>query len=110
MPRGCSRSPGRGHARRLGPAAAAPLGIVDGERYPSETVAYASGDILLLVTDGVTEAIERDADPESGALVALTAACRPDVDQLADEVVGAVRDSHQRALPDDVAVLAIELG
>jgi sigma-B regulation protein RsbU (phosphoserine phosphatase) len=47
----------------LDDAASLPLGIVAGERYTQSTVQLHSGDVLLLYTDGITEAASPQRTP-----------------------------------------------
>lgn len=49
-----------------------PLGIQDGQTYEESTIELASGDLLLLFTDGVVEATAPESGPQSGAQFGTT--------------------------------------
>lgn len=86
------------------------LGILEDATYPEVTMALDRGDVLLLFTDGVTEAINGRSELYSDArlLATLTAAAaRP-----ADQIVGAVIDGVNgfaagQPQEDDITVLAL---
>jgi sigma-B regulation protein RsbU (phosphoserine phosphatase) len=52
-----------GRVAPIGHDASAPLGVFPGERYRNEEVPLHHGDTLLLMTDGVLEALDCDGDP-----------------------------------------------
>jgi serine phosphatase RsbU (regulator of sigma subunit) len=52
-----------GQIRPLGHEASAPLGMLANERYVDEEYDLGAGDCLLLMTDGVIEALDCDGDP-----------------------------------------------
>jgi serine phosphatase RsbU (regulator of sigma subunit) len=70
-------------------------------------VALAPGDLLLLHTDGVTEARRGNRQFGDDRLKALLATGSPDVQTLVDGVVDAVLAYSGGDLADDVAVLAL---
>jgi serine phosphatase RsbU (regulator of sigma subunit) len=52
----------RGDVERLEPAVGPPLGVFEGTRYDPMRFAIHPGDMLILYTDGVLEAQDRDED------------------------------------------------
>jgi sigma-B regulation protein RsbU (phosphoserine phosphatase) len=91
-------------------AATAPaVGLIDGADYATGACALAPGETLLLMSDGVTEAVNAaGAEFELTHLAALAARAGGDADRLADAVIAAVcahrgRDQAQ----DDVTVFVI---
>lgn len=79
----------------------APLGVIEGSRFSSNTIVLEPGDALVLYTDGLVE-VERDlVDGERKLLAALSA--RPiDAEELVSRLTA---DKHR----DDVAVLIFSL-
>jgi serine phosphatase RsbU (regulator of sigma subunit)/CHASE3 domain sensor protein len=85
------------------------LGVME-EPYYSKTVDLHPGDVLVLATDGLTE-VRNKAGRQllgSGAMELIEHA-GPHAQQLADELVAAVRTLGGKRLRDDVAILAIRL-
>jgi sigma-B regulation protein RsbU (phosphoserine phosphatase) len=84
-----------------------PVGIVPDETYPTQTAAFGPGDVLLLATDGITEArvgadlfgqervaaVARDAFARSASLADMGAA-----------LLSAARDFAGGAFHDDVCL------
>src|SRR5262249_60766252 len=52
-----------GEVLPLGSASGPPLGMLPGQSYLTEEFALAAGDIVVLMTDGVVEALDSEADP-----------------------------------------------
>jgi sigma-B regulation protein RsbU (phosphoserine phosphatase) len=86
------------------------LGIIDGMEYQEESVSLAAGEMLVLYTDGISEAM--NAQKELLGDERLAAICA----ELHGQPAGAVRDAilaavarHQGAEPaaDDMTVLVI---
>lgn len=95
-----------GTATIVGRASGPPLGILEHPRYFEETASFAEGDVIVLMTDGIVEAVETDLT-EMPKLLALTA-----------QSVGSGRAIHQHLLgslskevrePDDMTLLSLEL-
>jgi serine phosphatase RsbU (regulator of sigma subunit) len=86
------------------------VGIDLGATYESRNVALTSGDLVLLATDGLTEA--RDAAgtllDDEGAM-ALLALAPSEPQACADELVEAVRKRSGGILHDDLALLVIAI-
>jgi len=96
-----------GEVAVCGDASGAPLGLFEGETYRTETVECDPDDILVLVTDGVTEALEPKADPASGVLTSLMRRAEHDVRLLARDIVNSVTVGAKGL--DDVALFAVQL-
>ncbi|WP_269859352.1 PP2C family protein-serine/threonine phosphatase [Streptomyces sp. RPT161] len=89
------------------PAYAPPLALLSlvGGAYTARTVDFRPGELLLLYTDGVSEA--RDAADRFYPLLERVAAMRADdPDALLDELLADVRAYAGGSLNDDAAVLA----
>ncbi|MEU6216739.1 PP2C family protein-serine/threonine phosphatase [Streptomyces sp. NPDC047022] len=90
------------------PVTAPPLGLrgLCGGEYRASPLPFASGDLLLLYTDGVAEA--RDAANRFYPLVPRMATLQPrDPDALLDDLLLDVRAYVGSGLKDDAALLAV---
>ncbi len=95
---------------RVGEASGAPLGLVPGETYRDDAFCYSGRDILLLMTDGVTEAFDPLANTSNQtALLALIGDAGGDVDQLTRRLLAEVEIARGGRRADDVALLALQL-
>ncbi len=85
------------------------LGVME-EPYYSDAIDLEPGDVIVLATDGLTEVRNRAGKQllSSGAMELIERA-GPHAQQLADELVAAVRTLGGKRLRDDVAILAIRL-
>jgi phosphoserine phosphatase RsbU/P len=85
------------------------LGVME-EPYHSSAIDLEPGDVIVLATDGLTEVRNRAGKQllSSGAMELIERA-GPHAQQLADELVAAVRTFCGKRLRDDVAILAIRL-
>ncbi len=85
------------------------LGVME-EPFYSKTIDLAAGDMLVLTTDGLTEVRNSEGKQllEGGAME-LIARADSHAQQLADELVAAVRARGGGRLRDDLAILAIRL-
>ncbi len=83
------------------------LGVME-EPFGSETIDLHPGDMLVLATDGLTEARNRAGKQllEDGAME-LIAHASPHAQQLADGLVAEVRARGGNRLRDDLAILTI---
>ena len=85
-----------------------PLTMVVGTRYADEMLPFNKGDILLLMTDGILDALHTDADPLGlRALEALVRRMPPDVFDINKRILEAVEE-RSTARCDDITLLAIE--
>jgi sigma-B regulation protein RsbU (phosphoserine phosphatase) len=82
-----------------------PLGVVSRQAYAETPFELADGDVLVLVTDGVTDPLATDGDALGlGALLELIAGAPTD---LAEICAGILRATEARASPDDATVVAV---
>jgi len=93
----------------FGEPSGAPLGLLETEQYTCETFYFEPGDIIVLVTDGVTEAIEPNADPSAGVLTGIIADSDHNITDMSTQILGAVKASEQPRATDDVAMFAMQL-
>jgi serine phosphatase RsbU (regulator of sigma subunit) len=85
------------------------LGAFPQTQFEPAQVSLAAGDVLLLYTDGVTEARGpggRFGDERIASLLARSS--RVSVSSLSDNLVKEVADYASGALSDDVAIMALE--
>jgi serine phosphatase RsbU (regulator of sigma subunit) len=94
----------------LGRASGPPVGMLAAPGYGDERFAVAVGDIVLLMTDGVLEALHGD-DDQLGmwTLLDLVARAPRDVAEINRRILAAVAQRVGAALDDDVTLLSIEL-
>lgn len=98
-----------GDTALVGEASGAPLGLVEDETYRCDVSTFEPEDILILVTDGVTEALEPMADPAAGGvLTRMVANTAHDIHELKTRILGALTDRTQRHA-DDVALFAMQM-
>jgi phosphoserine phosphatase RsbU/P len=97
-----------GEVRIVGRASGPPLGILEESSYFDETCAFGSGDVMVLMTDGMLEAVETDLQG------------MPTLIDLVGQGIGTGSAVHRRLLaqltaqlsqrpPDDVMLLSLEL-
>jgi phosphoserine phosphatase RsbU/P len=89
-----------------------PLGVMEDAKYEERPVALATGDVLVLYTDGVTEA-SNDIEDQYG-VERLEALVRKNATRPAAEIVEALRDevvtfTGARHLNDDLTVVVARL-
>ncbi len=92
-----------------------PLGIEDGQTYDEATIELASGDLLLLFTDGVVEATAPESGPHSGAqfgtrrldnILLATRGCEPE--RCLESIRQALAEYAENAPPvDDQTLIAM---
>ena len=86
------------------------VGAFEGLAYKDGQIEVGAGDILVLYTDGVTEA----RDPtgafygEDGLRDAILREAPQGFDGLCDRVLNAVSDFTQNSLDDDVALVLVQ--
>ena len=95
-----------GQVFRVGRPSGPPLGMLHGVRYSKEQTRLWADDLLLLVTDGVLEAL--DDDPLGGRLAELVAAAPADAELVTKLVLDEVRRST-RPSSDDLSVMCVSL-
>lgn len=95
----------------FGEATGAPLGMIPGESYGDQRFKFAEGDIILMMTDGITEALDPQANPlNTSDLVRIVAECDHDIDELSRRILAEVEIAHGALRADDVALMALRLG
>ena len=97
---------GPGQAVILDGPAGPPLGVLADQTFPATTLRLSLGDTLVLVTDGISDALARPSDPlgERG-LTDLVAGGPADLDGLCQ----AVFDATSASVGVDAMVLALQL-
>jgi serine phosphatase RsbU (regulator of sigma subunit) len=91
----------------VGVASGPPLGMLDGAWYQEQTCILRRGDIVLLMTDGVLEAVENDLITMSTLLDILnTGPSEPS--RLNRRIFQEVRRGLRR--PDDLTLLSLKYG
>jgi serine phosphatase RsbU (regulator of sigma subunit) len=91
-------------------AATAPaVGLIDAAEFVAGSFTLAPGESLVLMSDGVTEALNAGgAEFDLARIAALAATTAPDADRLADALIAAVRAHRGRdQAQDDVTVFVI---
>jgi serine phosphatase RsbU (regulator of sigma subunit) len=82
-----------------------PLGILADQRYRESEFGLRTGDLLVAVTDGITDPLASDLDLlGTAALAELVARTPPEPDEICSSLLGAAGRS---GLCDDATVLAI---
>jgi serine phosphatase RsbU (regulator of sigma subunit) len=85
--------------------------MFDGSHYESRTTRLAPDELLVLYSDGITEAEDRDgrAFEESGLEQVLDAGPRDDPQSLGAAVLRAAeRHAHDSRLADDLTILILK--
>jgi sigma-B regulation protein RsbU (phosphoserine phosphatase) len=101
------RRAGAKAVRLLNETAGLPVGVHDGHAYQQFTVQLEPGDLLLLYTDGVTEAMNRNGELYSTARLAQAVLkAGPEPKHVIRAVLNDVRVfSEGRAFHDDVCLV-----
>lgn len=98
-----------GEVEVVGGATGTPLGMLP-ETYAEERIQLRPGDLVLLVTDGLAEALEwGDGAVALGRLPDLVRRAPHDVDKLSRRIHAAVKRSGSHQVLDDVAWIALQL-
>ncbi len=84
-----------------------PLGTLSGVRFETGRAQLGPGDLLVLYTDGVTEARSGDRFLGEQGLLDTVSRGPDDVDALAEEILRTVLDYSGSTLRDDVALLLV---
>jgi serine phosphatase RsbU (regulator of sigma subunit) len=90
----------------LGEASGPPLGISKDYRYREQEFELLETDILLLLTDGIVEALEHDLE-EMSVLRAAIGASSHRADEIASHLLERA-DTSPRSVADDVTIVAME--
>ena len=97
-----------GQVKIVGRASGPPLGILSNARYFDETYALGDGDMAVLMTDGVVEALETDLT-EMPTVSSLVQQAQGSGDALLRRVFRELSERQQRREPDDMTLLSLEL-
>jgi serine phosphatase RsbU (regulator of sigma subunit) len=97
---------GRGGAAIVGRASGPPLGLLPGSTYRDEHVRLGADDMLVLMTDGLLEAVEDDLD-SLHHLLAWLDRTTGNAEVIGKQLLGAVFDADNEG--DDRTLLSIEL-
>lgn len=100
---------GRSGVRQL-PSGGPVVGLLEYARYEQETIALEAGDVLVIYSDGVTDARSSTDDEfgEARLLEAIQRAVEKDMPGLVEEIITAVRSFTTGAQQfDDITVMAI---
>jgi sigma-B regulation protein RsbU (phosphoserine phosphatase) len=100
---------GRSGVRRLGTGGPA-VGLLDQAEYTEETLALEPDDVIVIFSDGVTEAFDRNDDEfgEPRLLDLIQRAGARDMPGLVDDIISAVRRFTTGAVQsDDITVMAV---
>lgn len=95
-----------GELVRLGEHSGVPLGMLPVEHYDQDDHHFDLGDILILMTDGISEALDRA--PATSRLDRAIARADHDPEAIVDSLLYEVAQSG--AHPDDRTLLAVQLG
>jgi serine phosphatase RsbU (regulator of sigma subunit) len=86
------------------------VGIDPVVAYGSRTLALSHGDLILLATDGLTEARNRAGEMlDDDGTMELLRSSKTDPQECADDLVAAARDRNGGTLHDDLALLVIAI-
>lgn len=96
-----------GEVTIIGRASGPPLGILDASSYFDESYAFGRGDVIVLMTDGIVEAVESDL-AEMPRLTALVAEGAGDSKAVHRRMLGRLTAQPNRAA-DDMTLLSLEL-
>lgn len=97
-----------GEVQIVGHASGPPLGILDEATYFDETYRIDSGDVLLLMTDGVLEAVETDLT-DMPTLAALVGQGFGSSGAVHGRLLAQLAARLEQRVPDDMTLLSFEL-
>jgi two-component system, chemotaxis family, sensor kinase Cph1 len=97
-----------GKVEIVGRASGPPLGILSDAHYRDETYRIESGDVLVLMTDGVLEAVETDL-AEMPTLSALVGQCSGSGGAVHGRLLAQLAGQLSQRAPDDMTLLSLEL-
>lgn len=87
-----------------------PLGVIDGGAWPAQTIRMAPGDVVVLYTDGVTDAQSVDGDfyDLSRLVEIISGNAGATASEIRDAILDDVlRFTHDAAQSDDMAVMVL---
>jgi len=94
----------------LGRASGPPVGMLPAQSYADDVFPLDVGDIVLLMTDGVLDALHRD-DDQLGlwSIIDLLAKAPRDLDEINRRIVSLVQQRTGGSSPDDLTLLGLEV-
>ena len=94
----------------LGRASGPPVGMLPAQSYADDVFPLDAGDIVLLMTDGVLDALHRD-DDQLGlwSIIDLLAKAPRDLDEINRRIVSLVQQRTGGVSPDDLTLLGLEV-
>ena len=99
-----------GTVEEIGVASGLPLGMMPNQSYAQAEYNLAPGDIVLLMTDGVVEALDHDGDRlGEGELRRLVGSAPADAGAIHGRILAAVREDLRAGAGDDLTLLGIEI-
>lgn len=100
---------GGGPVMPVGGASGPPVGMLPGQAYRNEPIAFEPGDAVLLTTDGVLDALHADGDQLGmRSLLDIIGRAAQEPREMVRRVLQAVEARGPDAAVDDVTLLAIE--
>jgi hypothetical protein len=85
------------------------VGMLREEQYTTETVPLALGDVVLIATDGVSEARDAHGEMLGEERIAAILHDAPADPQALCELLVAAADSHSGGVQDDLAIIALRI-
>ncbi len=99
-----------GQVSLFGRASGPPLGVSDAQFYADEEIAIGTGDLVVLMTDGLVEALDRPGDRlGTRLLVQLIADAPHDIEAINQRILAQLERERLMRLVDDVTLVAIEV-
>jgi len=94
----------------LGRASGPPVGMLPNQSYVDDVFPLDTDDIVLLMTDGVLDALHRD-DDQLGlwSIIDLLAKAPRDLDEINRRIVSLVQQRTGGSSPDDLTLLGLEV-
>jgi phosphoserine phosphatase RsbU/P len=94
----------------LGRASGPPVGMLPAQSYTDDVFPLDAGDIVLLMTDGVLDALHRD-DDQLGlwSIIDLLAKAPRDLDEINRRIISLVQQRTGGGSPDDLTLLGLEV-
>src|SRR5262249_3499549 len=94
----------------LGRASGPPVGMLPAQSYADDVFPLDVGDLVLLMTDGVLDALHRE-DDQLGlwSIIDLLAKAPRDLDEINRRIVALVQERSDGRCRDDVTLLGLEV-
>jgi sigma-B regulation protein RsbU (phosphoserine phosphatase) len=94
----------------LGAASGPPVGMLPTQRYRDESFTLEVGDIVVLMTDGIMEALHDENDEMGMAqLIALIGKGPRNLGEINTRIIEAVDERTRGAITDDITILSLEV-